>query len=268
VTLAEALIRPRYELVPLAGIEEIVLEHVPPQVSLTVTTSPAKGLEPTLELAERLRGHGYQVVPHLAARHVVDTGHLAEVAERLCAAGMSDVLVMAGDAEEPAGEFEGASPLLRALDDLGRPFEDVGITGYPESRAGLPDAVTTAAMAEKARHATYVVSQICFAPEVTAAWLRRTWQQGIRLPVHVGLPGPVDRARLLRVCERIGVGASIGILRAESSEKSAVFDPSTLVAGLDASPRAHRNLAGLHIFTFNDVTATEAWRRSQARPSP
>jgi methylenetetrahydrofolate reductase (NADPH) len=260
VTVAEALVRPRYELIPLAGIEETVLEHVPREVTLTVTTSPKKGLEPTLALAERFRRHGYAVVPHLAARHVVDTAHLAEIAARMRAAGVDDVLVMAGDAEEPAGDFEGALPFLQALDDLGRPFAEVGITGYPESRPGVSDAATDAATAEKGRFATYVVSQVCFAPDVTAAWLRRIWQQGMRLPVHVGLPGPVDTARLLRVCERIGVGESIEVPRAGPFDESAVFDPTPLAAGLDASPEAHPSLAGVHVFTFNEVAATEAWR--------
>ena len=39
---------------------------------MTVTTSPKKGLEPTLALSERLASAGYAVVPHLAARHVRD----------------------------------------------------------------------------------------------------------------------------------------------------------------------------------------------------
>ena len=75
-----------------------MLEHVPTEVTMTVTTSPAKGLEPTLDLAERLAEHGYRVVPHLAARHVRDRVHLAELVDRLRAAGASDVLVIAGDA--------------------------------------------------------------------------------------------------------------------------------------------------------------------------
>ena len=52
--LAELLARPRYEVIPLVGAEQAVLEHVPTEVKVTVTTSPRKGLEPTLELTERL----------------------------------------------------------------------------------------------------------------------------------------------------------------------------------------------------------------------
>jgi methylenetetrahydrofolate reductase (NADPH) len=82
-TLAEALRRPRYELIPLGGVEEAVVEHVPKDVKLTVTASPKKGMETTLEFAEGLSKQGYQVVPHLSARLVVDEAHLKDILERL-----------------------------------------------------------------------------------------------------------------------------------------------------------------------------------------
>ena len=60
----------RYEVLPTASAEEAVLTHLPRERVITVTASPSKGLGATLDLAERLAGHGYVVVPHLAARTV------------------------------------------------------------------------------------------------------------------------------------------------------------------------------------------------------
>ena len=241
-----------------------MLEHVPTEVKVTITTSPRKGLEPTLELVERIAGHGYDVVPHLAARHVRDRNHLAELVERLRATGASDVLVMAGDAEEPAGEFDGSLPLLVALAELGQPFRDVGITGYPESHALISDAATIKAMFAKEEFATYIVSQICFDPQVTAAWMRAVWERGTRLPVYIGLPGATSGTKLLRVSERIRVGESIRFLRADEHTLGGEFDPGPLVVGLGESLNgAHPNLGGFHIFTFNDLAETERWRQRQ-----
>ena len=248
------------------GAEEAVVEHVPQEVTVTVTTSPRKGLEPTLELSERLARHGYTIVPHLAARHVRDRVELAEIAERLRASGASDVLVMAGDAPEPVGEFEGALPLLRALAELGKPFAEVGITGYPESHAFLSDRATIKAMFEKEAFGTYIVSQICFDPEVTAAWIENVWERGTLLPLHIGLPGAVDRSRLLRVSERIGVGDSIRLLRDDGTGEEGRFDPGPLVEGLEQSVHERRNVAGFHIFTFNELEATEWWRQRMLEP--
>jgi methylenetetrahydrofolate reductase (NADPH) len=258
-------------VIPLAGVEEAVLAHVPPEVKVTVTTSPRKGLEPTLALSERLGRAGYDVVPHLAARHVRDRTHLAEIVERVRAVGATDVLVMAGDAPEPEGEFDGALPLLRALAEGGSPFAEVGITGYPESHAFLSDQAAIAAMSEKERFGTYIVSQICFDPHVTAAWVSAVWERGTRLPIHIGLPGPVSREKLLRISARIGVGDSLRMLEADEASAGAPlngsFDPDPLVDGLDENLEERRNVAGFHIFTFNELEDTERWRqRVLARP--
>ena len=263
------LASPRYEVIPLAGAEDAVLEHVPTEVTVTVTTSPNKGLEPTLALVERVSAHGYDVVPHLAARHVRDREHLAELVARLDAVGANDVLVMAGDAEEPAGEFDGALPLLQALSEVEHPFRNVGITGYPESHAFLEDDAAMRSMAAKAAFATYIVTQICFDPQATTAWMSAVWERGTRLPIYVGLPGPVAQAKLLRVCERIGVGDSLRALSLDDGRAGdAHFDPDSLVFALaehldDVQP----NLGGFHVFTFNDLQGTERWRQ-RALQSP
>src|SRR5262245_42941119 len=101
----------RYEVIPTKAIGDRLLESVPTDVAGTITASPTKGLEPTLDLAERLAGHGYRVVPHLSARLVVDDVHLKEIVDRLVGAGVDDVFVPAGDADPPAGRYHGALPL-------------------------------------------------------------------------------------------------------------------------------------------------------------
>ena len=62
-TIQRWLDHARYEVIPLEGAEERVLQAVGSDVKVTVTGSPRRGLDPTLELAERLARHGYSVVP-------------------------------------------------------------------------------------------------------------------------------------------------------------------------------------------------------------
>ena len=265
--LADLLTRSRYEVIPLAGAEEQVLEHVPRNVTLTVTASPVKGLEHTLELAGKLAAHGYPVVPHLSARLIVDREHLAELIARIAEMGVHDVFVVAGDADQPAGAYEGAAPLLDAMHELGHPFAQIGITGYPESHPLIDDETTIAAMFAKAEHATSIASQICFDSRVTVAWVNNVWSRGTRLPILVGIPGVVPRAKLVRVSTRIGIGESLRYLRKHGDFvtrflRPGGFSPDRLLAGLtpllaDPEPK----LAGFHIFTFNDLADTEAWRQ-------
>src|SRR5256885_12687716 len=64
-----------YEGIPLKNAEPAVLADVPTQIPLTVTVTQARGLDATLDLTERLIGHGYSVAPHLSARQSVRRAH-------------------------------------------------------------------------------------------------------------------------------------------------------------------------------------------------
>ncbi len=266
-SLPQLIERSRYEVIPLGGAVEKVLEFVPKDVELTVTVSPVKGLEPSFELAETLAREGYAVVPHLSARLVRDRVHLAEIVARFSDMATRDVFVVAGDADEAAGVYEGAAPLLRDLDEIGHPFARIGITGYPETHPLIDDETARTALAEKAPYASYIATQICFDPGVTVRWIDEVWAGGIRLPVYVGLPGAVQRAKLLRVSARIGIGESIRFLRKHGNFVTRFlqpggFSPDKLIKGLaPAIADPEQKIAGFHIFTFNDLADTEAWRQ-------
>jgi methylenetetrahydrofolate reductase (NADPH) len=248
---------PRYEVLPVEGIEEQVLAHVPrDEVKVTVTASPAKGLDATLAVAERLAAEGFEVVPHISARLVRDGAHVHEIEARLQAAGVREVFVPAGDAREP-GPFQDAASLLRELEGS---FAEVGITGYPESHHLIDDETTIRAMFEKEPMATYIVSQICFDPVTIQTWIARVRARGTTLPIWVGMPGIVDNAKLLRVSMKIGLGESARFLRAHRAWLrrllTRTFTPDPLMRRLDA-----RDVAGIHFYTFNELERTERWRR-------
>jgi methylenetetrahydrofolate reductase (NADPH) len=267
--VAEALRRPRYEVIPLQGAEEQVVEHVPVDMKLTVTASPKKGIESTLELAERLSKRGYATAPHLSARLVRDEVHLEEILGRLRGSGIRDAFVVAGDAEEPAGKFAGASELLATMAELGHDLDEIGITGYPESPPFISDADTINAMYEKEPYATYIVSQICFDAEVIAGWARRVRRRGVELPIYVGMPGAVSRQKLLRISRGVGLGESARFLKKYGNWFVRFFlpggySPDRLIEGLTPSfTDPESKVRGFHVYTFNEVGKTEAWRREK-----
>src|SRR5579875_2445462 len=232
--LAPLLRAPRFEVFPSPAIEAAVAEHVPREVTITVTASPARGLGPTIDLAERLAARGYRVVPHLSARLVADDAQLKDIVARLTGCGVDDVFVPAGDADPPAGRFDSALGLLDALAAMGRPFSRVGVTGYPQSHP----------------------------------LIARVRSRGVALPLYVGLSGPVDRARLLRMAAVAGVaesrrfaaGHAEWFLRMGTPQG---YRPERLLdrlAGPLTDPGSR--VEGLHIFTFNQVRQAEQWRQS------
>src|SRR5215213_6930161 len=195
----------RFEVIPLDGIEEEVIAHLGSDVKVTVTASPRKGLDATLELTERLTGAGYATVPHISARLVRDGAHLGELIDRLHEGGVRELFVLAGDATEPAGEFAGAAELLSAMGERRADFDAIGITGYPESHHLISDDETIRAMFAKAPMATHIVSQLCFDPATIAWWIGAVRARGVRLPIWIGIPGCVDHAKLMRISLKIGM---------------------------------------------------------------
>ena len=265
--LLAALQRPRYEILPLEGVEDQVFAHLPPGSKVTLTASPSMGLDSTLAVAEALAPRNYAVVPHLSARLVRDRSHLEEIVARLRAVDVRDVFVIAGDARRPAGEFAGAVELLEAMGGLRDTFAEIGITGYPESHHFISDETTIEAMFAKEPMATYIVSQICFDADVIATWVRRVRDRGTHLPIWIGVPGAVDSRKLLRTSMRIGLGESVRFLRSQhgllrrflSPRRYKPTDLLEQLAPTFADPAAR--MGGIHVYTFNELKETETWRR-------
>jgi len=267
-SLRELLTGPRYEVIPAKGTEQAVADLVPARMTVAVTASPVKGLDPTVELAEKLAARGYRVVPHLAARSVAGQAHLDDIVARLTAAGVDDVFVPGGDAAHPAGPFDGALPLLERLAEMGRPFGRIGITGYPESHPKIHDDLTIQAMWDKRKYATYIVSNVCFDPAALGRWIGRIRARGVTLPLYVGLAGPAERSRLLRMAAVAGASESVRFITRHPGWILRFWVPGGYspdrfldrAAAAITTPDA--GVAGLHLFTFNQLQPAEQWRRA------
>lgn len=262
--LARLLHAPRYEVIPVRGIEDKVAA-LPPGATVTVTASPSHGFERTLQVSEHLAAAGYDVVPHLSARMIGGRAELAAAVARLRAAGVSEAFIVGGDAWPPAGDFFDAGQLLAALAELPERFSRVGVGGYPEGHSSISDDTLREALLRKQEHADYVATQICFDAAVLEAWIEKMRGRGLTLPVVVGLPGVVDRKRLAEVSLQTGVGASVRYLMKHGRQvarlaRRRTYDPTPLASAVAARlDRTGLDIAGVHLFTFNQVEATRAW---------
>ncbi len=259
----------RIEVIPTKSVGDQVEQLISKDVTIAVTASPVKGLDSTFELAERLCDAGFNVVPHLSARLVVDEKHLAEIVARLAERKISDVFVPAGDADPPAGKFDSSLSLLEALDHMGRPFERVGITGYPESHPKISDDVTVQAMWDKRHYASYVISNLCFDPTIIKHWVERVRKRGVKLPIYLGVAAPIDRTKLLDVASKIGVGESTKFLTKHAAwflrmGTPGGYSPNRLLQRIGSTLTAESSLIeGLHIYSFNQIRQSEEWRVGQ-----
>jgi methylenetetrahydrofolate reductase (NADPH) len=234
---------------------------------VAVTCSPTKGIESTLLFSERLLQRGFRVVPHIAARLVADRAHLQEILRWLDEHGLREIHVIGGDSREAVGPYASAFQLLGAMSRLEHGIEEVGIGGYPEGHPLIDDEELDRALLDKQPFASYVVTQLCFDADAILGWISDIRHRGIGLPVYVGLPGVVDRKKLLQVSMKVGVGDSARFLKRQAGLvgmllKPGGYSPDELVERL--APYAgdnHYDIVGLHLYTFNQVESTEQWRQ-------
>jgi methylenetetrahydrofolate reductase (NADPH) len=271
MTDSEILSRPRFEILPMKGAEEQA-DNLPKDALVAVTCSPTKGIESTLRCSERLLHRGFRVVPHVAARLVADRAHLEEILRWLGEHGLREIHVIGGDSREPVGPYESAFQLLDAMSQLEHGIEEVGIGGYPEGHPLISDEELDRALMDKQPFASYVVTQLCFDADAILGWISYVRHRGIRLPVYIGLPGAVDRKKLLQVSLEVGVGDSVRFLKKQAGLvgmllKPGGYSPDELVERLvPYAGDEHFDIAGVHLYTFNQVQRTEQWRQRMLGP--
>ena len=258
-----------FELVPLKNLEA-QLDHLPAGASVSVTCSPAKGIDHTLDLSARFRSAGLHPTPHIAARMVSGKAHLATIVDRLRADGHTELFLVGGDSQTPVGEYEGVTPLLRDLLLLDHGLAKIGVTGYPDGHVTIPSEVlrrelhAKAVLLREAGIAGWVSTQMCFDGPLIAKWLRAERAAGLDLPVRLGIPGPIDRAKLLTMGMRVGVGQSVRYLQKNRSGLFKLltgtdYNPSELLGVLGGELET-LNVEGLHLFTFNQLDRCVSWR--------
>ena len=253
------------EIIPVPGIED-KLDSLPSDMYLAVTCSPTKGVDETLELSEKLIERGFKVTPHIASKCVSGEKHLEAIIKKLDELGIESIFVPGGDRPEPMGDFNNALDLLKALKKLGHNLNKIGMAAHPEGHPDVSDEILMEALEEKKDLADFIVTQMCFDAEILNDWMNQIHKKGIELPVWVGLPGVIERSRLLKTSLRIGVGDSLRFLRKKSQVatelmKSSIYNPDDLVRDITEQIDINDSkLAGYHIYCFNQIETTEKWR--------
>jgi methylenetetrahydrofolate reductase (NADPH) len=262
-----------YEIVPMKSIEPAI-EALPPNAFVSITCSPAKGIDVTMEYAERLIGLGHQPIPHVASRMVESREETAKLAAWLREHSLDEVYVIAGDAPTPAGPYEGALPFIRDLIEADPGVRRIGIAGYPDGHALIPlDVIQEQLLAKQAviRDAGldgWVSTQMCFDTDLIRSWIRAERERGLTFPVRLGVPGVVDRARLMSMGTRLGIGTSLRFLAKNRSTVMQLmapggYDPTDMVVAF-ADDARELGIEALHSFTFNAVADTRKWQEAFA----
>ena len=255
----------RYELLPL-GDALVQSSHLPEGAEVAVTADPELGMKPTIDLSVELSGRGFDVIPHLGAQLIRDRVELGTHLERLGDAAIDRALVVGGVASPP-GEYFDAMALIHAIEAVGNPLREIGIGGYPEGHHVIQDGPLGLSLLEKAPHAHWITTQICFDVGRTAEWIGDQRARGVDLPIWLGIPGVADVTGLMSLGLRVGAGRSLQFMFEHPRLVARVLTPggrkaSNLVRAVgDLASDETLGIAGFHLFTYNQVAKAERWRR-------
>lgn len=268
----------RRQLIETATIEVVAMKSLetaradlPANAEISVTCSPLKGIEETQRLTEEFLAEGHRPIPHISARMVRDQNHTRELAAWCRSTGITKVFLVGGDADPPGGYFD-AVQFLRDLLDTDHGLDAIGVTAYPDHHAFISDELLHGALHAKqdllaeAGVEGWCSTQMCFDPDAITDWIANERSSGMTLPIHLGISGVVDRTKLMTTGLRIGVGQSLSYLKKNRQALTSMltasdYDPNDLLIPLSHTLHANA-VTGLHLYTFNQVRATEQWRQT------
>jgi len=221
--------------------------------------------------AIRVRALGYDPVPHFASRRLTSKQALKDRVSMLTGeAGVTDVLVIGGGLERPAGPFTSTMEVLESAEFDRYGITDIGIAGHPEGSPDFSEEVAFGALRLKKNFAIRtdarlrIVTQFGFDAEKFIRWADGLKEAGIDMPVHLGVAGPAKITTLIKFAAMCGVGNSISFLKKRGSALATLatgFSPESVVGPIEHHVQVaeHTAIRQIHVFPFGGLKKSAGW---------
>jgi len=247
-------------------------EHFAEGTDVTITFLPGDNYRHNVETSAALRRAGFNPVPHIAARELASREALDDFLARARGeAGVSRILLIAGDVATTRGPFKSTSDIRASGLIEAHGIASVSVAGHPEGHPflELPDAMKALGdwrdWGRQTNTRVNVVTQFCFESTPILQWIAELDRAGIDLPFIVGLAGPATPATLTKFALRCGIGNSMRALRAQIGRFGRLLTdtgPDDVVKGLRCAPAAATApIAGFHLFPFGGLRKAGDWLR-------
>ena len=227
--------------------------------------------------AKRLNDEGFTVMPHIPARVIKNKAMLGDwLSMYQNEAGVDEALLIAGGSPKPIGDYDSSIKLIESgLFDLAG-FKRLHIAGHPEGNKDIdPDGEiknVSEALSWKQEFSKRtdaemaIATQFCFDANVVKKWMDDIKDDGIDIPIHIGIAGPAKLQTVLKFSIECGIGSSMKILtkRAKDITKLLLpYEPTQVLRGL-AEYKAKDpkfNIEQVHFFPFGGIKQTSDWVR-------
>ena len=225
--------------------------------------------------AKRIHDEGFAVMPHIPARMIASKEMLHDwISMYQNEAGVDEALLLAGGSKKPVGDFNSSMQLIESglFDKAG--FKRLHIAGHPEGSkdidpsGGIKNASEALSwkqeFSQKTDASMAIATQFCFDADVVKKWADSIKENGIDIPIHIGIAGPAKLQTLLKFSVECGIGASMKVLtkRAKDITKLLLpYKPTQILNELadHKSKDPEFNIEQVHFFPIGGVKQTVDW---------
>ena len=276
-----------------AFLSKTSIEITPKQIEKLplLTANLAKGtnvfialIDPTeveaqINACVALRAAGLEPIPHVPARFVRDEDDLKHrIGAFANKAQVTNILCLGGGAPEPIGKFNAAIQLMETGVFEANGLKRIGVAGHPEGNPDITkihgEASLLAALKTKQAWLNeknikgFIATQFLFDAGPLALWAGQLREQGIDLPLHVGVPGPATIKTLVRYAAMCGVGNSARFIRKQAlniTKLLSVSEPTEFVDQLAVLhfDKPELGIAAPHLYPFGGFDKLFDWLKKQ-----
>ncbi len=234
--------------------------------------SEKEDIKTMVATAKRINEEGFSVMPHIPARIIKNKAMLAEwISMYKNEANVDQALFLAGGSSDVLGEFDSSMQLIETglFDQAG--FKRLHVAGHPEGSKDIdPDGgsknVSNALswkqeFSKRTDAQMAIATQFCFDADAVSKWATNIKNNGIDIPIHIGIAGPAKLQTLLKFSIECGIGPSMKVLtkRAKDITKLLLpYKPTEILKGLAEHKKQdpELNIEQVHFFPIGGIKQT------------
>ena len=264
------------EVVPNSAAKiESFKEILPINTRVYIAHLETENIATMVATAKRINEEGFKVMPHIPARIIQNQTMLNDwISMYQNEAGVKEALLLAGGSTKPVGDYDSSIQLIESglFDKAG--FKRLHIAGHPEGSkdidpdGGMKNVSEALSWKQEFSNRTdadmAIATQFCFDADVVNKWAKNIQEDGIDIPIHIGIAGPAKLQTLLKFSVECGIGASMKILTKRAKDLTKLllpYKPTQMLTDLSEykSKDATLNIEQVHFFPIGGIKQTTDW---------
>lgn len=264
------------EVVPNSAAKiESFKEILPINTRVYIAHLETENIATMVATAKRINEEGFTVMPHIPARIIQNQTMLNDwISMYQSEAGVKEALLIAGGSTKPVGDYDSSMQLIESglFDKAG--FKRLHIAGHPEGSkdidpdGGMKNVSEALSWKQEFSNRTdadmAIATQFCFDADVVNKWAKNIQEDGIDIPIHIGIAGPAKLQTLLKFSVECGIGASMKILTKRAKDLTKLllpYKPTQMLTDLSEykSKDPTLNIEQVHFFPIGGIKQTTDW---------